>query len=100
MTDQAESGERQPAPPAKSHLADLAVKLAAGVVLLVVGGSATAILAHESRLGAVESQRASEATARKDLRASETKAHDKQHEAIGKSLDEIKADIKKLLEAR
>jgi len=84
-----DSGIQQTPARSKSPVYEVAVKVVAAVILVVLTGAYTLIWAHEGRLTVLETQRTGEA-----------KAHEVQHEAIKETLDEIKGDVKKLLEAR
>ena len=91
----AESGETQPAQArAWGPLYELAIKVLFPIAMLV-GGSATGIVfAHDSRLTVVEER----AKAEKEARVVEAKARAAEAARFQKGLDEIKSDVKKLLE--
>ncbi len=82
MTEASESGVQQAAAP-KSWANKVVVSLVAAALIATAG----TLFAHESRVTVLETQR-----------VSETKAHTALHDATTKTLDEIRADVKKLLE--
>lgn len=96
MSDSTESGAGAVQERGKGYATEILVKVAASVIVLVLVGVSGVVWAHESRTAALEGG----ARAHGEKHDAEAEAREKQYAWTKESLDEIKAKLNKLLEAR